>query len=302
MPNGLLLRLAPYLFVIVWSTSWIVVKFASPYADPLTFLALRFEFAALAAVLLAYSAKAVQPSSLQQLGHMLLSGVLMHAIYVGGMWWGVAHGLPIAVSAIIAAMQPLLSAALGPLVGERTTQRQWLGVIVGFCGVIAVISPKLFSEVSENEQSIFLPLLLTGIAIISVTLGTFHQKYFIRHADLRTLVAYQYIGALLVMFPAAWLFEPMYFEIQAVTTLCLAWSVLGMSIFAMMLYLYMTRQGSITKVASLIYLIAPLVAVQGYVFFGEMLNLIQLFGMALTAGGVYLATRSPRLGLELSES
>ena len=107
MTDNLQLRMAPYLFVVIWSTSWIVIKFVSPYADPLTFLALRFEFAALAAVLIAYAARAIQPVSLNQLGHMLFSGVLMHAVYTGGMWWAVVHGLPIAMSAVIAAMQPL---------------------------------------------------------------------------------------------------------------------------------------------------------------------------------------------------
>ena len=118
-----------------------------------------------------------------------------------------------------------------------------------------------------DGQNILWPLLLTLLSIACVTAGTYHQKYYIKQTDLRTLIAYQYIGALIVMFPAAWLLEPMYFEMQAITTFALAWSVLGISIFSMMLYLFMTRHGSITKVASLIYLIPPIVAVQAYVFF-----------------------------------
>jgi drug/metabolite transporter (DMT)-like permease len=301
MSTGTQLRLAPYLFVFIWSTSWMIIKFVSPYADPLTFLALRFEFAALAAVLIAYFARAIQPVSLNQLGHMLLSGVLMHAVYTGGMWWSVVHGLPIVLSAIIAAMQPLMSAALGPFMGERTSERQWFGVIIGFCGVIAVVSPKLFGALPEGGQGIGWPLLLTILSIVCVTVGTFHQKHYIRQTDLRTLIAYQYIGALMVMFPAAMMLEPMYFELQAVTTIALAWSVLGISIFSMVLYLFMTRHGSITKVASLIYLIPPIVAVQAYVFFGESLSFLQFLGMALVVAGVYLATRRPRAGIVIQE-
>jgi drug/metabolite transporter (DMT)-like permease len=301
MSTSTRLRLAPYLMVVLWSTSWVIVKFVSPYADPLTFVALRFEFTALAAVLIAYAVAAVQPANLRQLGHMLLSGVLMYAINVAGMWWAIVHGLPLAISAVIAATQPLMSAALGPLLGERTTERQWFGVIVGFCGVVAIISPELFLPHRQGEQSILLPLLVTFVAILSITIGTFHQKYYIRQTDLRTLVAYQYIGALMVMFPAAWLFEPMYFELQAVTTLALAWSVLGLSILSMMLYLFLTRNNSVTKVASLIYLIPPIVAAQGYVFFGETLSFMQLLGMALAAAGVYLATRRPRAGIVIKE-
>lgn len=300
MTDNLQLRMAPYLFVVIWSTSWIVIKFVSPYADPLTFLALRFEFAALAAVLIAYAARAIQPVSLNQLGHMLFSGVLMHAVYTGGMWWAVVHGLPIAMSAVIAAMQPLLSAALGPLMGERTSERQWLGVIIGFCGAIAVVTPKLFGMPADG-QNILWPLLLTALSIACVTAGTYHQKYYIKQTDLRTLIAYQYIGALIVMFPAAWLLEPMYFEMQAITTFALAWSVLGISIFSMILYLFMTRHGSITKVASLIFLIPPIVALQAYVFFGESLTFMQILGMALVVAGVYLATRRPRAGLIIQE-
>jgi drug/metabolite transporter (DMT)-like permease len=139
------------------------------------------------------------------------------------------------------------------------------------------------------------------MSIVSVTVGTYHQKIYIRQTDLRTLIAYQYIGALMVMFPAAMLLEPMYFELQAVTTFALAWSVLGISIFSMILYLFMTRHGSITKVASLIYLIPPIVAVQAWLIFGETLNILQLLGMALVVVGVYLATRRPRAGIVLQE-
>lgn len=280
------LRLAPYLFVLIWSTSWIVVRAISPYADPLTFLVLRFQFAALAGVLIAYAATAPQPATLKQLGHMLFSGVLMHAIYVGGMWWSVAHGLPLAVSAVIAATQPLLSAIIGQITGERSTERQWLGIIVGFAGVLMVILPQF----GGDEVSLW-PLLLTCLAILSVTLGTFHQKYFIPHSDLRTLASYQYIGALLVMFPLAWMLEPMYFELQFVTTISLVWSVLGLSIGAVLLYLFMTRHHAVTRVASLIYLIPPIVAVEAYLLFGESLSMLQFIGMALAAFGVYLATR-----------
>ncbi len=299
MSDSTKLQLAPYLFVLVWSTSWLVVKFISPYADPLTFLALRFEFAALAAVLMAYAASSMQPASLNQLAHMLLSGILMHAVYTGGMWWAIAHGLPLGISATIAATQPLVCALLGPLFNERVNERQWLGVSIGFAGVIAVIGSKLFTGLPG--ESLIQPLLLTFLAIASITLGTFHQKYFIRDADLRTLVAYQYIGALLFMFPLAWIFEPMYFELSALTTLALAWSVLGLSIFAMLLYLFMTRHGAVTKVASLIYLIPPLVALQAYVFFGEGLSFLQVTGIALTGFGVYLVTRNPRLGIAIQE-
>ncbi|MES2906074.1 MAG: DMT family transporter [Pseudomonadota bacterium] len=286
--------LAPLVFVLLWSTSWPVVKFAMPYADPLTFLALRFEFAALAAVLIAYAGRARQPESLGELGHMLFSGVFMFALYTGGMWWSVVHGLPMVVSALIAATQPLMTAAISPFFGEKTTERQWLGVFVGFCGVAMVLSPHL-----SGVESTVMPIIVTFVAIFSFSLGTFHQKYYIPRADARTLFAYQYIGGLLVMFPAAWIFEPMYFELQIVTTLVLMWAVIAQSIFAMMLYLYMTRQKSVTPVAALIYLVPPLVAIQGYVFFGEVLTLLQFGGMLMVAAGVYLATRVPRRAIEI---
>lgn len=289
METGTQLRFAPYLFVLIWSTSWIVVRAVAAYADPLTFLALRFEFAALVGVLLAYHMRAPQPRNLPELMQMLLSGVLMHAVYVGGMWWGVAHGLPLALSAVIAASQPLLSALLAPFLGEKLSERQWLGVIIGFAGVVLVIGPQLWTDDVENVG--LMPVVVTLIAILSVTLGTFHQKYFIPQADLRTLAAYQYIGALTVTFPAAWLLEPMYFELQFVTTAALIWSVLGLSIGAMLLYLFMVRHHAVTRVAALLYLIPPLVALEAYLLFGESLAIPQFFGMALAAGGVYLAAR-----------
>lgn len=291
MPNGVLPRIAPILFVLIGSTSWIVVKFITPFADPLTFLALRFQFAALFAVLIAYAAGAPQPASLGQLGNMLLSGVLMQAITVGGAWWAIAHGLPASLAVIIAVLQPLLSAAFGELfLGEKTSPRQWAGVALGFIGVFIVLSPRLTMLSSQAFEIDALPLLLAFASMIAMTLGTFHQKHFIRHADLRTLVAYQYIGAFIFTFPIAWALEPMYFELGTETTLALAWSVLGISIAAMWLYLYMLRHGSVARVTSLLYLFPPLVALQAYFFFDETLTLVQIAGVALTVCGVYLAT------------
>ena len=285
-------RAIPFLFVFLWSTGWIVARYSADYADPLTFLAVRFALAV--AVLLAFAllARAEWPKTSSGWGHALFSGVLIHAFYLGAVWWAIRQGVPASISALIAALQPILSALLSPaLVGERISPARWLGVILGMAGIGLVLSPKLVGVAPEVLRANAWPLAINCFGMLSVTLGSFYQKRFLPTGDLRSITILQYLGAIAVMLPAAFVLEPMRIEWNPVMLAVIAWSVLALSIGAIALYLLLIRRGEVSRSAQLIYLVPPTAAVQAWWLFGEQLTVLQIFGMAVTVLGVALASR-----------
>jgi drug/metabolite transporter (DMT)-like permease len=287
-----LLRLAPALFVLLWSTGWISARFAAPYAEPLTFLVWRYVLAGLALTAFALAAGAVWPRRMADIGHALASGVLLHAIYLGGVWWAIAHGLPAGISGLIAAIQPILTALLAPaLVGERISGVHWTGIALGFAGIALVLEPKLALIPQNGLGGTALPLLVNLVGMVSVTAGTFYQKRYVQKGDLRTVTVLQYAGATAATAPVAWMTESLRISWNETLVLTMAWSVLALSIGAIALLLMLIRKGAVSKAAALIYLVPPAVALEAYLFFGETLAPLQIAGMACAALGVALATR-----------
>lgn len=289
--STLLLTLAPGLFVLIWSTGWISARFAAPYADPLTFLSVRYALAGALLAVLCVASGAVWPRG-KAAAHAALSGVLLHAIYLGGVWWAISKGLPAGISGLIAAVQPILTAFLAPrLAGETIPLRHWLGIVLGFGGILMVLGPKLAGLSGAALSSQLMPLGVNVVAMISVTLGTFYQKRFIAAGDLRAVTVLQYAGALAITLPIAWLTEPMRIAWNLSMVLNMAWAVLALSIGAIGLLLMLIRQGAVSRAAALIYLVPPTVALEAFLLFGETLNGLQMVGMAVTAFGVALAVR-----------
>ncbi len=289
--NPALIRLMPVVFVLIWSTGWIVARFAAPYADPLTFLSLRYVLAGAVIAAFAVLSGARWPTTRAGFGHALGSGVLLHGVYLGGVWWAIAHGLPAGISALIAALQPIMTALLAPaIVGERILPRQWLGIALGFGGILMVLAPKLAAGLAASGLTV--PLIVNVVAMISVTASTFYQKRYIQAADLRTVTVLQYAGAFAVTLPAAFLLEDMRVEWNTTLVLTMAWSVLALSIGAIALLLLLIRRGAVSKAATLVYLVPPTAALMAYLFFGETLTPLQVAGMGVTALGVALANRS----------
>lgn len=294
MPRLVLTVGIPALFVFLWSTGQISARFAAPYADPLTFLAIRFSLAGALLAIFAVAAGATWPRRGVDWLHGLVSGLLLHAIYLGCVWWAIKHGLPAGISGLIAALQPLLTAALaGPLAGERLSARQRLGIGIGICGVVLVLYPKLAGTGFFASGGETIPAIVNGVGIIGVTAGTFYQKRFLHSGELRTIAVVQYLGATPPVLLAALLTEHLRFDLAWPSVLSMAWSVLAMSIGAIVLMLLMIRQGAVSRVASLIYLMPPLIAFQAWLFFDETLSAVQLVGMLGAAVGVYLAVKGP---------
>ncbi len=288
---SLLLRLAPALFVAIWSTGWVSARYGADYADPLTFLSARFVLAFVAMVIIILLSRATWPRG-RDILHAMMSGILLHALYLGGVWWAIAHGVPTGISGLVAAIQPILTAFLAPLIlREHIGRIQWAGVFLGFCGIALVLEPKLAVIDPAHMRETLGPLLVNMVAMVSVTSGTFYQKRFIPKGDLRTVTALQYAGAFLVVTPLAFLLEPMRLVWNLPLIAVMAWSVLALSLGAIGLLLLLIREGAVSRAAALIYLVPPSVAVEAYFAFGETMQIVQLIGLGLTVVGVALATR-----------
>ena len=292
--TALLIRVAPVLFVLLWSTGWIIVGFAMPFSDPFAFLSVRFGCAAILIGLFAAWQGASWPKTPQQWAHALISGMLLQGFYLAGVWCAVKNGLPAGISGVIAGVQPLLTAVLSSkLVNERVSPRQWLGVFVGLAGVLLVLWPKLTGAIvaSGTGHSLVWPALVNLLGMVAATLGTFYQKRFLPHSDLRSQTSLQAMGGFIPVFLLALMTGGWAFEVRLETIGSLIWGVFGLSFAASGLMLLMIRKGDVSRVASLIYLMPPVVAIEAFVLLGERLVLIQIIGILITAFGVYLAVR-----------
>ncbi len=289
--TAFLIRATPLTFALLWSSGFIVAKYAAPDADPFTFLAARFGLAAVILALIALAGRAPWPASAGEVAHSLVAGMLLHGGYLAGVWWAIFEGLPAGIAGLLTGAQPLLTALLAaPLLGERVGRWQWIGIGAGFVGIVLVLAPRLAGIDPEALRGVLVPITVNFAGVVSVTFGTFYQKRFVATGDLRTGTCLQFIGALAVVVPLALMTETLRFDPTARLLAALAISVLVLSIAAIALLLLMIRHGEVSRVAALIYLVPPLTALEAYVLFGENLSAIQIVGMAVTAAGVWLAT------------
>jgi len=277
----------PLLFVGIWATGFLVARLVAPHADPLTFLSMRFVLSAAAFAGIAAAVGARWPRGVRAWRDALVSGVLMQGIYLGGVFWSVRHGLPAGISALVTGLQPLLTAVLAfPLLGERVGPRRWAGIALGFGGALLVLQPGL-----RVDAVLVVPLLASGAGMVAMTLGTIWQKRTAGAADLRTNAAVQFIGAAVVTTPVALLTEAGRFDGAWQAWAGLGWAVCGLSLGAISLLLVLIKRGAVAGVASLFYLVPPVVAVLAFLLFGEALTGVQVAGMAVAAVGVAVASR-----------
>lgn len=293
LSSPLILRAVPLLFTLLWSSGWIVAGYSARYADALTFLVVRFASAGVLIAALAFAMGALWPKGARAWINCIVAGILLHGIYLGGVWWAVRHGLPAGISGLIAGLQPILTALFAPLLlGERITARRWLGIAFGFVGIALVLQPQLAKVAPEALYGVLVPVVINIAAMFAVTFGSFFQKARIVSGDLRTITAIQYLAACLFVLPFAAAFEPMRIDWNLTMVLVLIWSVVVLSLGSIGLYFFMLRRGEVSRIATYLYLVPALVAVQAWALFGETLTPLQLGGMAVTVVGVALASRA----------
>jgi len=288
----------PILFVLIWSTGFIVGKAVVPYADLQLYLLARL---CLTAAVLGAAALAVRASwpRGREWGPHLVAGVLMQGIYLCASYWSISHGMAAGVMALLGALQPLFT-ALFLVVGARARLggQTWLGLAVGFAGVACVLAPKL-AAVGVGS----LTLASTAAAIVSVlsiTAGALVQKW-LPAADLRSAGCVQNMGGAAVAMVSVLTVGSGFWDGSPILWAALSWAVLVPSVVGTTLLMWMMRHGEATKVTALILLAPPLAAIQAYLFFRETLSPVQFLGFALALGGVLLARASPPQRLRPSQ-
>lgn len=278
---------APFLFVFLWSTGFVGAKFGLPYADPLTFLLVRYLLVVGLMAVLVWATRAPWPHDARQIFHIGVSGVLVHAVYLGGVFVSIKHGLPAGVTALLVGMQPLLTAgAAGWLLGERLSLQQRLGLVLGFVGVTLVIADKLVNVDLWAFGTMIIPAV---VALLAITVGTLYQKRFCPSFDLRTGALIQFAPSAVLTAIAAFCSEGMHIEWTPSFIFSLSWLVFVLSLGAISLLNLLIRSGSAVKVASLFYLTPPMTALIAWLAFGETLSAWAIAGMAVAVYGVYLA-------------
>lgn len=280
-------RFVPTAFVLLWSTGFIGARYAMPWAEPFTFLAARFvlAFLLLGALALVIGARR---ANRQIALHAIIAGALMHGVYLGGVFWAIHQGLPAGIAALIAGLQPLVTALVaGKILGEEVQPRHWAGLGAGFAGIVIVLSPQL-GTIGGGVTWQTLAAAVIGMA--GMTAGTIWQKRFGTGGDLVTGTLYQYLGGGVLMTLASFAFETRTVTINGELIFAMAWLVLVLSIGAIFLLMVMIRDGEMSKVSSLFYLVPGVTAIMAWALFGEQLTPVQVAGMALATLGVALAT------------
>lgn len=280
-------RIYPLLFVFLWSTGFIGAKYGLPYAEPLSFLFVRYLAVIALMTAIALLTRAPWPKAPMQRVHIGVSGLLVHAVYLGGVFIAIKQGLPAGITALVVGMQPLLTAlGAGWLLGERVVGRQWLGLALGFVGVALVVSGKF------GDTAALGPMLVPALcALLGITVGTLYQKRYCARFDLRTGSIIQFVPTALATLPVILLFDGFHVDWTGDFIFALAWLVLVLSIGAISLLNLLIRSGSAVNVASLFYLTPLSTALIAFLMFDEKLGWLAVLGMGLAVSGVYLVAR-----------
>jgi len=290
-PTASLSAAAPLFFVLLWSTGFIGAKFGLPYAEPLTFLSTRYLLVIGLMLGVALATRAPWPKRPQEYLHIGVSGLLLHAGYLGGVFIAIDRGLPAGVTALVVGLQPLLTAlGAGWLLGERVSLRQWTGLALGFSGVALVVGARAGTD-STSLATLWHALLPALAALLAITGGTLYQKRFCPRFDLRSGAVIQFAPTLAVSALAANLTESMQIDWQGEFVFALLWLVLVLSVGAISLLNLLIRHGSAVNVASLFYLTPPTTALIAWAMFGETLAPQALAGMVVAVAGVWLARK-----------
>jgi drug/metabolite transporter (DMT)-like permease len=300
--QSLAIRAMPGVFVFLWSTGFIGAKYGLPYVEPLTFLAVRFAIVTAILLPVALALRADWPARPARIFHVAVVGLLVHATYLGGVFSAIDRGLPAGVTALIVALQPLVTAVVvGPLLGDRVTRRQGIGFVLGFVGVVTVLSSKMSAapgEVLAFEGFDVTAVLLAVASLIGITAGTIYQKRFCADLDLRSSTVIQYVAAGLATGGFAFATETMRIQWTGEFIFALGWLTLVLSIGAISLLMLLIRRGAASRTASLFYLVPPSTALIAYLIFGETLGLAGVAGVIVTAVGVAMVFRAPAAARE----
>ena len=274
-------------FIFFWASGFISAKYGLPYAEPFTFLALRFLLALTVLVPFLFFCKIEWPKSKKSYFHVIFAGLLIQSTYLTGVFYGIFIGVSTGVMALIVGLQPLVTGALAaPTLGEKIRLSQWFGLALGFIGLGLVVVEK----VDFTHQSVIGLLFALG-ALSGITIGTLYQKRYCSQVDIRVALCTQNTTSFFVLGMLAIVFETLKVHWTLNFFYALTWSGIGLSIFGIGIYFFLVKRGAAAKVTSLMYLSPPTTAFMGWLMFDETFTLLALTGLFIAVAGVALANK-----------
>ena len=281
-----MIRVYPFIFILLWSSAFITTKPIVDNSDPFSALAFRFFFVALGFYLFSvYSKQSINISN-RNLVESLLSGVLFHGLYLGGVFYSISIGMPTGIAALIVTLQPILTNALsGPILNEKVTTKQWVGVLLGFLGAALVLGLDIGTDIP------LLGLIATIVALISITTSTIWQKKLSKNLSLPVSNFYQAIGGCLFHIFIIILFTEPYIDFTKTFVIAISHQIFLVSFGAFTILMFLIKKNSASKTVSIFFLIPSTSAFMAWLFLNEKLTHLDLVGFLITTIGVYIATR-----------
>jgi drug/metabolite transporter (DMT)-like permease len=282
-----MVRIFPLIFILLWSSAFITTKPIIDNSDPFSALAFRFFFVALGFYLFSLYLKQSIIIQKKNLIEAIFSGVLFHGLYLGGVFYSISIGMPTGIAALIVTLQPVLTNALsGPILGEKVSLKQWIGVLLGFIGAALVLGLDVGSDIP------LLGLVATIAALIAITTSTIWQKKLSNNLPLSVSNFYQAIGGCLFhVFIIIFFTEP-YIDFTKTFFIAMSHQVLLVSFGAFTILMYLIKNNSASKTVSIFFLIPATSAFMAWLFLNENLTNLDLLGFLITTIGVYIATRN----------
>ncbi len=281
-----MIRIYPFIFILLWSSAFITTKPIVDNSDPFSALAFRFFFVALGFYLFSIYSKQSIFVNQKNLIESLLSGVLFHGFYLGGVFYSISIGMPTGIAALIVTLQPILTNTLsGPILGEKVTVKQWIGVFLGFLGAVMVLGIDVGSNIP------MLGLVATIIALVSITASTIWQKKLSNNLPLSVSNFYQAIGGCLFHIVVIIFFSQPYIDFTETFIIAMGHQIFLVSFGAFTILMFLIKNNSASKTVSIFFLIPTTSAFMAWLFLNENLSSLDLLGFLITTIGVYIATR-----------
>ena len=282
-----MIRIYPFIFILLWSSAFITTKPIVDNSDPFAALAFRFFFVAIGFYLFSHYSNHSILIKQRNLIESVLSGVLFHGLYLGGVFYSISVGMPTGIAALIVTLQPILTNALsGPILGEEVTIKQWIGVLLGFTGAVIVLGFDIGHDIP------LFGLIATVIALIAITTSTIWQKKISNNLPLSVSNFYQAIGGCLFHIAIVIFFAEPYIDFTQTFFIAMSHQIFLVSFGAFTILMYLIKNNSASKTVSIFFLIPATSAFMAWFFLGEDLTNLDLLGFTIASIGVYVATRN----------
>ena len=281
-----MLKFFPLIFVFLWSSAFIAGKVIVEDSSPIAALCFRFAIVTFGFFLYSLIAKQKIFHPIAETSKAMATGILFHGIYLGGCWFAFSKGMPAGIVALIVTLQPILTSLLaGPLLGERVTWRQWIGIVLGFGGTLLVLG------IDVLEAFPMIALIASCVALLAITAGTLWQKKLSMEMPLSVNNIYQSFSASIFLLILSFSLESPFINFTTSFVLAMAWQIIAVSFGAFTILMFLIKKGSASKTSALFFLIPPVSAVMGWLFVEETLTTYDLIGLCIATFGVYIATR-----------